>query len=344
MSLTAKGDSARSQCARDSLQPFTTPLGSLGRAETLEQSERGRETFLEAIICAGLAISGTWPMRTELGNRMVGKGTNALASSIVLVCRKRPEDAPLATRRQFVDTLKSELPNALTHLQSGHIAPVDLAQAAIGPGMAVYTRYAKVVDRFRQPGYRPGGAGSSSTRRWTKCSRRKKATSTQTRAGRWRGSSSTALRMVNTARRRRFPKPRTPRSALWRASAVLQSRGGNVRLSIPLYLRSDWDPRTAGRVSAWLTLHHLIRVHRCGRRAGRGGPRPQARQRSGNRPRTRLPPLRPSPNAPNAPAKPCGTTGWRKAGRKLHGLPLTAAANKRRFSRRTGAGEAYLCR
>ena len=72
--------------------------------------------------------------------------TNALASSIVLVCRKRPQDAPLATRREFVAALKAELPEALAHLQSGNIAPVDLAQAAIGPGMAVYTRYAKVLD------------------------------------------------------------------------------------------------------------------------------------------------------------------------------------------------------
>ena len=77
---------------------------------------------------------------------MIGMGTNALASSIVLVCRRRPRDAPMATRREFVAALKSELPVALAHLQRGNIAPVDLAQAAIGPGMAVYTRYAKVLD------------------------------------------------------------------------------------------------------------------------------------------------------------------------------------------------------
>jgi putative DNA methylase len=85
-------------------------------------------------------------MRTELSNRMVGSGTNALASSIVLVCRKRAADAPTATRREFVTALKAELPQALAHLQRGNIAPVDLAQAAIGPGMAVYTRYAKDGD------------------------------------------------------------------------------------------------------------------------------------------------------------------------------------------------------
>jgi putative DNA methylase len=106
----------------------------------------GWETFLEALIRAGFDISGTWPMRTELGNRMVGKGTNALASSIVLVCHPRPLKAPVATRRTFLDVLKRELPVALANLQRENIAPVDLAQAAIGPGMAVFTGFAKVLD------------------------------------------------------------------------------------------------------------------------------------------------------------------------------------------------------
>jgi putative DNA methylase len=77
----------------------------------------GWDTFLAAVIEAGFAISGTWPMRTELSNRMIGSGTNALASSIVLVCRQRPATAPTATRRDFVTALKAELPQALAHLQ-----------------------------------------------------------------------------------------------------------------------------------------------------------------------------------------------------------------------------------
>ena len=104
----------------------------------------GWETFLGAVIHAGLAVTGTWPMRTENMTRLIGLGTNALASSIVLVCRRRPDDAPLATRGGLLATLRSELPAAVRWLQSGNIAPVDLAQAAIGPGMAVYTRYATV--------------------------------------------------------------------------------------------------------------------------------------------------------------------------------------------------------
>ena len=101
----------------------------------------GWETFLDATIRSGFAINGTWPMRTELSSRMVGMDANALASSIILVCRRRPTDAPAATRREFLTALRSELPQALRLLQSGNVAPVDLAQAAIGPGMGVYTRY-----------------------------------------------------------------------------------------------------------------------------------------------------------------------------------------------------------
>ena len=113
-------------------------------------SSTGWETFLDAVIRAGFAISGTWPMRTELiGN--LKKEVSALASSIVLVCRPRPQAAPTVTRRDFLAALKAELPLALTNMQRGNIAPVDLAQASIGPGMAVYTRYGKVIDASGKP-------------------------------------------------------------------------------------------------------------------------------------------------------------------------------------------------
>ena len=101
--------------------------------------------MLEGLIQSGFAITGTWPIRTEMTNRSVGIGTNALASSIVLVCRPRPVDAPIASRRQFLNELKAELPQALKWMQHGSIAPVDLAQASIGPGMAIYSRYSKVL-------------------------------------------------------------------------------------------------------------------------------------------------------------------------------------------------------
>lgn len=106
----------------------------------------GWESMLNAIICAGFAITGTWPMRTEKQGRMIENGTNALASSIVLVCRKRPENAPQTSRRNLIAQLRRELHPALKKLQESNIAPVDLAQAAIGPGMGVFSRYRSVLE------------------------------------------------------------------------------------------------------------------------------------------------------------------------------------------------------
>ncbi len=111
----------------------------------------GWETMLSAIIRAGFSITGTWPMRTEMGSRMIASGTNALASSIVLVCRKRAEGAPMGTRRDFVATLRRELRGALDELRTSNIAPVDLAQSAIGPGIGVYSRYSKVLEADGSP-------------------------------------------------------------------------------------------------------------------------------------------------------------------------------------------------
>lgn len=104
----------------------------------------GWHTLLDGLIEASWEITATWPMRSERGGRMISVGTNALASSIVLACRPRPADAPTTTRRAFVAALKSELPEALRTLMQGAIAPVDLAQAAIGPGIAVFSRFSRV--------------------------------------------------------------------------------------------------------------------------------------------------------------------------------------------------------
>lgn len=121
-----------------------------GGSET-KTASTGWETMLSAVIQAGFAITGTWPMRTEMSNRSIASGTNALASSIVLVCRKRPEDAPMVTRRSFIAELKRELRPALQKLQRSNIAPVDLAQSAIGPGMGVYSKYSKVLESDGTP-------------------------------------------------------------------------------------------------------------------------------------------------------------------------------------------------
>lgn len=109
-------------------------------------SSTGWETMLSGLIRNRLAIVGTWPLRTTKAARAVARDTNALATAVVLVCRLRPEDAPLATLREFQAALKTELPAALHHMIGGHIAPVDLAQAAIGPGMGVFSRYSRVIE------------------------------------------------------------------------------------------------------------------------------------------------------------------------------------------------------
>ena len=106
----------------------------------------GWETMLSAVIRAGFSITGTWPMRTECTSRSISQGTNALASSIVLVCRKRGENTAVCTRHDFVKALRRELKPALQKLQQSNIAPVDLAQSAIGPGIAVFSRYKNVLE------------------------------------------------------------------------------------------------------------------------------------------------------------------------------------------------------
>jgi putative DNA methylase len=116
-----------------------------------QTASTGWETMLSAIIQAGFSITGTWPMRTERTGRTLDIGTNALASSIVLVCRKRPANAPITTRRDFINALKRELKPALAELQRANIAPVDLAQSAIGPGMGVYSRFSKVLEADGSP-------------------------------------------------------------------------------------------------------------------------------------------------------------------------------------------------
>ena len=111
----------------------------------------GWETFLESVIVSGFAITGTWPIRTEQPKGLRAFDQNALASSILLVCRRRPADAPAATRRELQGALRAELPMALADLQRCNIAPVDLAQASIGPGMSIFTRYSEVLNADGNP-------------------------------------------------------------------------------------------------------------------------------------------------------------------------------------------------
>ena len=226
-------------------------------------SSTGWETFLDAVIRAGLAITGTWPMRTELGNRMVGMGTNALASSIVLVCRRRPDDAPLATRREFVAALKSELPAALFHLQAGNIAPVDLAQAAIGPGMAIYTRYAKVLDaEGKHVPVRAALALINQTLDETLAEQEGEFDADSRWALAWfeqQGFGEGDYGVAET-----LSKAKNTSIAGIAQGGILASRAGKVRLLRPDELTDDWDPASDSRLTAWEVVHQFVRVLQSG--------------------------------------------------------------------------------
>ncbi len=218
----------------------------------------GWETFIAAVIEAGFGISGTWPMRTEGAGRMTAMGTNALASSIVLVCRPRPADAPMATRREFVAALKSELPEALRNLQAGNIAPVDLAQAAIGPGMAVYTRYSKVVDAQGEPvRVRDALALINETLDESLAEQEGDFDADTRWALAWfehAGFDEGEFGVAETLSKAKV----TSIGGLVEAGIVASARG-KVRLLRPDELPENWDPQKDDRLTVWETVHHLVR-------------------------------------------------------------------------------------
>jgi len=223
----------------------------------------GWETFLDAVIRAGFAVSGTWPMRTENSSRMIGQGTNALASSIILVCRPRAASAPTATRREFVTALKAELPVALAHLQRGNIAPVDLAQAAIGPGMAVYTRYAKVLDAEGKPlTVREALTLINQTLDEALAEQEGDFDSDSRWALTWFEQSGFDEGDYGVAEQ--LSKSKNTSVAGMVEAGILESKRGKVRLFAPADLPVAWDPATDSRLSAWEVVHHLIRVLEAG--------------------------------------------------------------------------------
>ena len=222
-------------------------------------SSTGWETFLDAVIRAGLGISGTWPMRTELGNRIIGAGANALASSIVLVCRRRSADASTATRRELVAALKAELPSALRGLQQGNIAPVDLAQAAIGPGMAIYTRYAKVLDATGSPvPVREALALINQVLDETLAEQEGDFDADTRWALTWFEQQGFDEGEFGVAEQLSKSKNTSVEGMV--EAGIIVSKRGKVRLLKPSELPTDWDPATDQRLTAWEMVHHLIRV------------------------------------------------------------------------------------
>jgi putative DNA methylase len=218
----------------------------------------GWEKLLQGMVDSGLQVTATWPIRTEMASRMVGRGTNALASSVVLACRPRPNDAGITDRQGFIRHLRREMAGKLPELQSGGVQPVDMAQASIGPGMAVFTSYAKVLEG----GDKQMSVGTAlqiinqvldelqseqesefdSDTRW--------AVSWFTQNGLNSGDFGDAQNIA-TARG-------TAVNGLER-SGIIEARAGRVRLLARSEYANDWDPTTDKRITVWEVCQHLIR-------------------------------------------------------------------------------------
>ena len=219
----------------------------------------GWETFLDAAIRANLSISGTWPLRTERGARAVAIGANALASSIVLVCRPRAENAPSATRREFQEELRIEFPKALAHLQRMNIAPVDLAQASIGPGMAVFTRYSKVLNADGSEMSVGIALGLINSTLDEVLAEQEGDFDPDTRwALTWFEQHGYTDGEFGVAEQLSKAK-NTSVDGLARAG-IIKSRRGKVRILKPAELDPEWDPSTDSRLTVWELTQHLIRL------------------------------------------------------------------------------------
>ena len=219
----------------------------------------GWEALLEGMIRSGWKITGTWPMRTENASRLRGQDSNALASSVVLVCRPRPEEASPTTRRAFLAALKDELPKALKELQQGSIAPVDLAQAAIGPGMAVFSRHSKVVE--------PDGSDMTVRTALTLINQALDEVLSE-QEGDFDSDTRFCVRWFQQFGWDEQPYGRA--DELSRATntsvdglvrgGIFWSRAGKARLLEPSELSDEWDPATDDRVSVWEVVLRLAQA------------------------------------------------------------------------------------
>jgi putative DNA methylase len=240
--------------------PITVVYG-FKQAETDGDGEHvstGWETLLEGMMKAGWAITATWPMQTERGGRTRDINSNALASSIVLACRPRHESARVTDRRGFISSLRDELPGALRKLQQGSVAPVDLPQAAIGPGMAVFSRYARVsepdgssmrvrpalalinqvLDEVLSQQEGDFGADTRWCLEWFKSF----------------GFDPGPFGVAET-----LSKAKNTSVAGLERAGVVKSGGGKVRLLAIGDLAADYDPAQDERVSEWEIVLHLAK-------------------------------------------------------------------------------------
>lgn len=244
----------------------------------------GWETFLEAVIRAGFAILGTWPMRTELARRMIGQETNALASSIILVCRRRSDDAPSISRKDLLRELKEKLKEDLEAMLGGEgnvspIAPVDLAQAAIGPGMAVFSQYASVLEANGEPMSVHNALTLINKQVDEALGGENFDPDTNFCLGWFQdvGWSAGEYGSANTLAQAKATSVEGVKS-----SGVLEAKGGKVKLLKPVDYPVDWDPREDIRTPTWEALHQLIRALSQGGEAAAGAMLARMPERSGD--------------------------------------------------------------
>jgi len=223
------------------------------------QASTGWHTLLDGLVNSGWEITATWPVRSERGGRMRGVSSNALASSIVLACRPRPDDAAAITRRTFISILKAELPESLRTLMQGGIAPVDLAQAAIGPGISVFSRYARVRDADGSDmSVKDALVLVNSTLDEVIGDQESDFDSDTRFAIKWyrqygwaHENSGTALQLAQSSD--------TSIGALERGG-IFEAKGGKARLLAPSQLDDAWDAAADDRVSVWEATVRLAAV------------------------------------------------------------------------------------
>jgi putative DNA methylase len=223
-----------------------------------QHASTGWETLLEGLLSAGWTVTGTWPMRTERSGRTNDIGNNALASSVVLACRPRPADAGFTDRRGLINALREEFPGALRKLEQGKVAPVDLRQAAIGPGMAVFSRYARVNEPDGSPMRVRAALSLINQVLDEKLSQLEGNVSADTRfCVEWFKQHQFDEGMFGTAETLSKGID-TSIQGLERAG-VLTSRAGKVKLRSVRDIPEDYDPATDDRISEWEICLHLAK-------------------------------------------------------------------------------------
>ncbi|WP_420619652.1 DUF1156 domain-containing protein [Candidatus Poriferisocius sp.] len=248
---------ARLRDAQDPRFPLSVYY-AFKQAETAdgETASTGWETMLTGLLRAGFQITGTWPVRSELANRMRSQQSNALASSIVLVCRPRADGAPLASRREFLNALAVELPAALADLQKASIAPVDVAQAAIGPGMAVFSRYSRVIEADgARMGVRAALAAINRVLDETLEATEADLDSDTRWALTWHAQN--GFEPGDYGQAEQLSKSRNTSVDGLVEAGIVESRAGRVRLIPRHELDENWSPASDERLTVWEIANHL---------------------------------------------------------------------------------------